>query len=99
MRKINLSEKAIKKAADCLRVISHPVRLQIIQLLAEGERAVGQVAEECGVAHNVASTHLKMLERCGFLANTRRGQSISYRIVEKHLFDLLKCIEKRFGEE
>ncbi len=97
MRNVNLSFDAIKKAAECLRVISHPGRLQIIQLLAEGERTVGEVAEACDLAHNVASTHLKLLERCGFLANTRHGQSISYRIIEKHLFDLLRCIEKRFG--
>ena len=97
MRKVNLSEEAIKKAAECLRIISHPVRLQIIQILADGERSVGELAKKCEVAHNVASTHLKLLERCGLLANTRRGQTISYRITEKHLFDLLRCIEKRFG--
>lgn len=97
MRKINLSREAIRKASECLRIVSHPVRLQIIQLLAERERSVGELANECEVAHNVASTHLKLLERCGLLANTRHGQTISYRITEKHLLDLLRCIEKRFG--
>lgn len=97
MRKTSLSSEARKRAAECLRVLSHPIRLQIVQLLADRERSVGELAEECDVAHNVASTHLKLLERCGFLANTRHGKSVNYRIVEKHLFDLLRCIEKRFG--
>jgi ArsR family transcriptional regulator, zinc-responsive transcriptional repressor len=97
MSKINLSREAIQEAADCLKIIAHPVRLQIIQLLAESERSVGQIAKECRVAQNVASTHLKLLERCKLLSNTRYGQTVQYRIAEKHLFDLLKCLEKRFS--
>ena len=106
MSKVNLSADAIKKAAENLRVISHPVRLRIIQLLSQssrtvgnravGELSVGEVAEECDIAHNAASTHLKLLERSGLLGNTRRGKSVCYHITDSHLIDLLRCIEKRF---
>ena len=99
MRKTNLSDDAIRQAAGCLRIISHPARLRIIQLLSSGPRTVGEIAEACDIAPNVASTHLKLLERCNLLANTRQGKTISYRITEKHLLDLLRCIEGRFGKE
>ena len=97
MKKINLSISALKQAASCLRVISHPVRLQIIQLLMEREHSVGEISETCEIPHNVASTHLKLLERCKFLENTRDGRTVYYRVTEPHLEDLLRCMEKRFS--
>lgn len=97
MKKIQLSSSALKAAADCLRILSHPVRLRIIQLLLEKELSVGEISEICKVPHNVASTHLKILERCQFLASKRKGKSVFYRVIESHLEDLLKCMEKRFS--
>jgi DNA-binding transcriptional ArsR family regulator len=97
MNKKKLPIQAIQKAAECLRIISHPARLQIIQYLSEGERSVGEIADECELAPHVTSTHLKLLERCGMLKHTRHGKSVHYKIIEKHLFDLLRCIERRFG--
>ncbi len=97
MRKINLSSDALKDAASCLRVLSHPTRLLIVQLLCEKARSVGEIAEECEIPHNLASTHLKTLERCSLLKSQRRGRSVQYQVTEKHLFDLLRCIAKRFS--
>ena len=97
MKKINLSPDAIKKAANCLRILSHPVRLRIIQLLLEKELSVGAISKACNVPQNVASTHLKTLERCNFLEGTREGKNVYYKVIESHLEDLLRCIEKRFS--
>jgi len=97
MRKISLSSAAIAEAAECLKIVAHPARLQIIQLLMEGGRSVNELAELCSVRQNVASTHLKLMERCGFLKGVREGKNVIYTVTEKHLFDLLKCIEKRFS--
>ena len=97
MRTIILSSDALKEAASCLRVLSHPTRLHIVQLLCERSRSVGEIAEECEIAHNLASTHLKLLERCRLLQSHRMGRTVQYKIVEKHLFDLLRCIKRRFS--
>jgi DNA-binding transcriptional ArsR family regulator len=99
MTKVFLSQHALEEAAHCLRILSHPVRLRIIQLLESGPRSVGEIAEECKIPHNLASTHLKLLERCRFLAGKRSGQSIRYSVVENHAFDLLRCIEKKFSKK
>ena len=39
------------------------------------------------------------MERCGFLKHQRDGRFIYYTVAEPHLQDILKCVEKRFGEE
>lgn len=97
MKRIFLDTKALKQAAECLRVLSHPSRLEIIQLLLQKKRTVGTIATECDIPQNVASTHLKLLERCGFLAGKRRGKTVEYEVIEPHLQDLLHCMGKRFS--
>ena len=46
----------------------------------------------------MASEHLRLMQRCGFLSNEREGRKAYYRIVETHLASIIACIESRFGE-
>jgi ArsR family transcriptional regulator, zinc-responsive transcriptional repressor len=93
----NLSSEALKEAASCLKVLSHPTRLQIVQLLCKKKRTVGEISEECEIPHNLASTHLKTLERCRLLKSNRKGKHVEYQVIEKHLYDLMRCISKGFS--
>lgn len=97
MKKMKLSQEALREAAECLKVLAHSDRLHIIQLLLERGHTVGEIADRCDIARNVASTHLKLLERCGFLRGVREGRSVTYTVVEKHLKDLMKCLGRRFS--
>lgn len=88
---------SLQKAAECLRALAHPKRLRMIQLLLEGTYTVGQLAEECGLPSHMASEHLRLLQRCGFLTSERDGRKRYYRVVESHLETILKCVSERFG--
>ena len=55
---------AFIQAAECLKTLAHPVRLRIVQLLLHGRYTVGELAEDCGVPDNVASEHLRLMQRC-----------------------------------
>ena len=88
---------ALGKAADCLRVLAHPHRLRMIQMLLQGEFTVGDLAEACEIPSPMASEHLRLMQRCGFLENTKDGRKVFYRVCEPHLDEILACIEKRFG--
>jgi ArsR family transcriptional regulator, zinc-responsive transcriptional repressor len=90
---------ALEKAAECLRVLAHPHRLRMVQMLFRDRYTVGELATACGIPSHMASEHLRLMQRCGFLANEREGRKIYYRIVEPHLADILGCIEARFGEQ
>ena len=84
------------EAAECLRTLAHPVRLRILQLLLHGRYTVGELAADCEIPDNVGSEHLRLLQRCGFLASERDGRKVYYRIAEPHLQQLMACIEGRF---
>ncbi len=83
-------------AAECLKALAHPVRLRIVQMLLHGQFTVGELAEDCQVPDNVASEHLRLLQRCGFLVSQRDGRRVYYQVAEPHLSQLMACIEGRF---
>ena len=88
---------ALGQAAECLRTLAHPHRLRMVQMMLQGRFTVGELAEACDIPSPMASEHLRLMQRCGFLDAERDGRRVFYTIAEPHLADILKCIESRFG--
>lgn len=88
---------ALALAAECLKTLAHPHRLRIVQMLLQGEYTVGELAEACEIASPMASEHLRLMQRCGFLDSVKDGRRVYYRVAEPHLKNLLRCVEDRFG--
>ncbi|MCY2967885.1 MAG: metalloregulator ArsR/SmtB family transcription factor [Planctomycetota bacterium] len=76
---------ALGQAAECLRVLAHAHRLRMIQMLLQGNYTVGELAEACELPTAMASEHLRLMQRCGFLTSEKDGRKVYYR-----------CIEERF---
>jgi ArsR family transcriptional regulator len=70
------------KAADLFAVMSTPIRLRIISALCQGEKNVGQLLENIGVAQPNMSQHLNILFRSGVLGKRRQGAQVFYRIAD-----------------
>lgn len=94
LRLTNLA--ALGQAAECLRVLAHPHRLRMIQMLLQDDFPVGELASACDLPTAMASEHLRLMQRCGFLTSEREGRKVFYRVSEPHLKQILKCIEERF---
>ena len=93
-----LDFEALSLAAECLKALAHPSRLQIVQLLMTGKQySVNELAEACGLTQPTTSDHLRLMQRCGFLRSQREGRTVYYEIMEQHLHDIMGCIQKRFG--
>lgn len=88
--------QAFAQAAECLKTLAHPARLRMVQLLLHGRYTVGELAEDCGIPQNVASEHLRLMQRCGFFTSEREGRKVFYQVAEPHLQDIMRCIEGRF---
>ena len=83
-------------AAECLKTLAHPVRLRMVQLLLHGRYTVGELAEDCDVPSNVASEHLRLMQRCGFFTSQREGRRVYYEVAEPHLESIMSCVSSRF---
>jgi ArsR family transcriptional regulator, zinc-responsive transcriptional repressor len=92
-----LTMESFRQAAECLKAIAHPHRLQILQMLIEGSYTVGELAEACEIASPMASEHLRLLQRCGFLNAHKEGRFVYYRVIDPHIESLIACVESRFG--
>ncbi|MBX3420434.1 MAG: winged helix-turn-helix transcriptional regulator [Pirellulaceae bacterium] len=92
-----ISIEALGKAAECLKVLAHPHRLRMIQMLLQGQYTVGELAASCKLPQAMTSEHLRLMQRCGFLSSDRAGRNVYYRVVEPHLANFMRCIEQRFA--
>ena len=91
-----LPGEVLEQAAECLRTIAHPARLQLIRLLLRERNTVGALAELCDLAPNVTSEHLRLMERCNLLQRERDGRKVYYAVSEPQLAHIIDCIEQRF---
>ncbi len=93
-----LDMEALSEAAECLRTLAHPHRLQMVQMLLRGRYSVGQLAEACSIPSHMASEHLRLMQRCRLLGAHREGRCTFYEVIQPHLAEIMACIEDRFGK-
>ena len=99
MKKKKLLElEVLSQAAECLKVMAHPVRLRMIQMLLDQDYTVGELAEACNIASHMASEHLRLMQHCGLMKSRKEGRKVFYQIAEPHLSSIMGCIENRFGK-
>ena len=96
--KLKLTElDALSEAAECLKTLAHPHRLRMVQMLLQGKYTVGELAHACDIPSHMASEHLRLMQRCGFLAAEKEGRFVYYTVAEPHLAKIMACVEARFG--
>jgi DNA-binding transcriptional ArsR family regulator len=75
--------------ARFFRVLGHPVRIRILELLTAGERTVGELQAELALDSSGTSQHLAALKQQGVLDSRRAGTSVYYRIRDPRVSELL----------
>ena len=75
--------------AQLFRVLGHPVRIRILELLSEGERTVGDLQVALELDSSGTSQHLSALRQQGVLESRRAGTSVYYRIRDPRVSQLL----------
>ncbi|MGH8191946.1 MAG: ArsR/SmtB family transcription factor [Rhodanobacteraceae bacterium] len=71
-----------------------PHRLAILEILAEGEKTVGEITEEAGLIQTVTSQQLKILHDHDIVARRRDGNRVFYRINRPEVRRVLACLQK-----
>lgn len=76
--------------ADFFRILGHPVRVRILELLKDGERTVGDLQNELQMDSSGTSQHLGVLRKHGILEGRRVGTSVYYTVRDPRIFQLLE---------
>ncbi len=74
------------------KAISHPHRLNLLELLAQGERSVDAVARVAGLTVANASQHLQSLRRAGLVASRKSGLHVFYGLAGDDVVGLLGAL-------
>lgn len=74
------------------KALSSPHRLEILELLAQGERTVDSLATEMGLSLANTSQHLQSLRQAALVESRKDGLFVHYRLVDPDVFELSKVI-------
>ena len=75
-------------ATAAFQVLGEPRRLQILDLLRDGERPVGELVDRLGVSQPAVSKHLRILRDAGLVESRTDAQRRLYRIRPEPLEEL-----------
>jgi rhodanese-related sulfurtransferase/DNA-binding transcriptional ArsR family regulator len=84
------------------KALASPHRLELLELLAQGERTVDDLAKEVGMSMANASQHLQGLREAGLVEGRKQGLFVYYRLADDSVVALSKAIrtvaERRLAE-
>lgn len=83
----------LKCASECLKILGHPVRLRIIDILMQDRFTVNELSELCSLPQNQISEHLRLMKSHNLLDSKRCGRRVYYKIINPNLPGIIECIK------
>jgi DNA-binding transcriptional ArsR family regulator len=80
----------VRRAADALRMLADPTRLNILWALMQGETSVACLAELAGTSPTAVSQHLSKLRLAGLVTDRREGAFIYYALADHHIGKMVR---------
>lgn len=109
MNKRSLKDLLYEQVARIGKAVSSPKRLELMELLAQGEKTVDVLASELSIDIKLASAHLKALREARLVESRRDGKYMVYRlsgddvanlwvtlrqVAEEHLVELQMALQR-----
>ena len=113
MNKRDLKDLLYEQVARIGKALASPKRLELLELLAQGEKSVDALAAELSIDIKLASAHLKALRDARLVTSRREGKFIHYRltgadvaglgvklreVAEEHLLELRMALDQMVTE-
>ena len=113
MNNRTLKDLLYEQVARVGKALASPKRLEMLEMLAQGEKAVEVVATEVGIDVKLASAHLKALKEARLVQSRREGKRVIYRlsgsdvaplgvmlrqVAEEHLLELRVALQQMMAE-
>jgi rhodanese-related sulfurtransferase/DNA-binding transcriptional ArsR family regulator len=76
------------------KAVGNPHRLELLELLAQGERSVDALATETGLSLANASQHLQALRQAALVETRKEGLFVYYRLADPAVFELCAAIRR-----
>jgi DNA-binding transcriptional ArsR family regulator len=76
------------------KTVCHGRRLELLEVLAQGERTVEVLAQLCGLSMANTSQHLRQLRQAGLVSSRKEGQHVYYSITDPEVVALVALVRR-----
>ena len=80
--------------AEFFRMLGHPVRIRVLELLQDGPRPVRDLLADIAIEASSLSQQLAVLRRYGIVASHREGSSVVYQLTSGDVAELLRTARR-----
>lgn len=91
----SIETEQLERAADILKAVAHPVRLQIIDALEGGEKSVSELCRRLGAQQPYTSQQLNFMKNKGILSSRRSGNQVYYAIANLNVVKIIHCVRQQ----
>jgi rhodanese-related sulfurtransferase/DNA-binding transcriptional ArsR family regulator len=92
MSRQNPKRAVFTQFAAVAKAVAHEHRIELVELLAQGERSVDLLANRAGLSIANASQHLQQMRRAGVVSARRDGRFVLYSLTDEAVLDLLQAM-------
>jgi ArsR family transcriptional regulator len=87
-----VSPEVLRRAAEIIKLLGHPDRLKIVEVLEAGEATVSDIQRQVGLGQAIVSQHLAKLRGAHVVSARREGVHVHYQLTENKVPHILQCI-------
>ena len=84
--------ETLEEIASIIRLLGHPHRLKMVELLMRKSLPVGKLAEKTGLQPAAVSQHLSQMKALGIVTSKRDGRTVLYEVVHPSAIRMIECI-------
>jgi rhodanese-related sulfurtransferase/DNA-binding transcriptional ArsR family regulator len=93
MSDASMKRELFEQFAQVGKAVASPARLELLDLLAQGEKTVEVAARQAGLSVTNTSNHLKALRMAGLVAARREGTFVHYGLAHPSVADFLRALQ------
>jgi len=94
-----VEDTVAKLMADFFKTLSHPVRVNVLRLLKDGERCVCEMIDELDIKQSNLSQHLRVMKKQGLIDVKKDGQRVMYHVEYPSVFEVISAVEQTLNEQ
>lgn len=91
---MDTKDRLYEAHAEICKALSHPKRLEILDILRSGESAVETIAQKTGMQKSNLSQHLSVLRKARLVTTRRQGLNIFYTLANPAILDACDILRK-----
>ncbi len=98
MQEPKIDIQPYEEEAQLLKLLTHPARLAIVDILRDGEHCVCHMEAYLGYRQAYLSQQIAVLREAGLIHDRRDGWNIFYRVTDQRIYTVIDTIQSMTGK-